>query len=100
MRRRDVLAGALAVNALPHAVVGCAGGRCRTPFRGEDSGPGANLAWAAVNAVGAGLALAGGPSVRGEQSAVDDRRRAVQLGAALMTAFGLAYEARVRARGR
>ena len=99
MRRRDVLAGALAVNAIPHTVVGFVGGRCRTPLRGEDSGPVANLVWAAANLTSAGIALASGTSVRGDQKAIDDRRRAVQIGCTLMTAFGVAYETRVAVRG-
>ncbi|MBD3782066.1 MAG: hypothetical protein IE926_03770 [Micrococcales bacterium] len=102
MRARDVAAGVLLVNVVPHAVVGLSGGRCMTPFRGEDSGPVANLVWAGLNlAVGAGL-LATGPSVHGDRSAVDTRRRAVQLGTTLMTAFGAGYELRrtVLSRGR
>ena len=100
MRARDVLAGVLAVNAIPHAVVGFAGGRCLTPLRGENSGPAANLAWAAANLTGAGVALGTGASVRGVQGAIDDRRRAIQLGCTLMTAFGALYEARVALRHR
>ena len=95
MRVRDVAAGVLLVNVLPHAVVGLSGGRCLTPLRGEDSGPVANLVWAATNLAGAtALLSSGGVDSVGDLDAVDTRRRAVQLGSTLMTAFGAGYELR------
>lgn len=100
MTGRAVVAGALAVNAVPHAVVGFAGGTCPTPFGGTGSGPLANLAWAGVNAVGAVALLVTAGPVRGDQRAIDDRRRAVQLGCTLMTAFAGVYELRAALRGR
>jgi len=97
--RRDILAGALLVNALPHTVTGLAGRRGLTPLGGEDSSPGLNLVWAAMNVVGGAVVLASAPW-RGLSDAEEaDRRRSVQLGVAVMASFGVVYE-RARARGR
>jgi hypothetical protein len=97
--RRDILAGALLVNALPHTVTGVAGRRGLTPLGGEDSSPGLNLVWAAMNVVGGAVVLASAPWRGLSEADAADRRRSVQLGVAVMGSFGLVYEV-ARARGR
>jgi hypothetical protein len=57
---RDVAAGALLVNAVPHTVMGLAGKQCLTPLGGEDSSPALNLVWAAMNVAGAAVLLVSG----------------------------------------
>jgi hypothetical protein len=92
MRGRDVLAGALLVNAIPHTIMGLAGKRGMTPWGGPNSSPGANLAWAGLNIL-TGLAALGPRSWRPiGQRAADQRLRAVTVGIAGMAAFGAAYE--------
>jgi hypothetical protein len=91
MTARDALAGALLVNAIPHAVMGIAGKRCLTPLRGPDSGPAANLAWSALNLAGGVTLLATG--WRGiDQQTASSRLAWVTVGAFAMTAFGVGYE--------
>ena len=92
MSKRDVVAGVLLVNAIPHAVIGLAGHRCLTPLGGEDSGPGLNLLWAAMNVAGGAALLASAPWARLTQADADRRRRSVQVGVAAMAAFGQVYE--------
>jgi hypothetical protein len=91
MTARDAIAGALLVNAIPHAIMGVAGKRCMTPLRGADSGPVTNLVWAALNAAGGVTLLATG--WRGvDQRTADSRLARVTVGAFAMTAFGVGYE--------
>ncbi|MEV0839602.1 hypothetical protein AB0I55_08575 [Actinocatenispora sera] len=91
MTARDALAGALLVNAVPHAIMGIAGKRCMTPLRGPESGPAANLAWSALNLAGGVTLLATG--WRGiDQRTADSRLGWVTVGAFAMTAFGVGYE--------
>lgn len=91
MTARDVLAGALLVNAVPHAIMGIAGKRCMTPLRGPDSGPAANLAWSALNLAGGATLLATG--WRGiDQPTAASRLAWVTVGAFAMSAFGVGYE--------
>lgn len=91
MRARDVLAGALLWNAVPHAIMGIAGKRCMTPLRGPESGPAANLVWSAVNLTAGTVLLATG--WRGiDQATARERLTGVGTGAFAMTAFGMAYE--------
>lgn len=89
---RDVLAGALLVNAVPHTIMGLAGKRLMTPLRGEDSSPAANLVWAAVNAAGAAALLASGRWRSMDQQAAAERLVSVEVGTFAMTAFGMVYE--------
>ena len=92
MGKRDVLAGVLLVNAIPHAVVGMAGHRCLTPLGGESSGPRLNLLWAAMNVAAGAALLASAPWGSLSQADADRRRRSLQIGVAAMAAFGQAYE--------
>ncbi|WP_420114884.1 hypothetical protein [Pseudactinotalea sp.] len=97
--KRDIVAGALLANALPHAVVGLAGHRGLTPLGGENSSPGLNLVWAGMNLAG-GVALLASASWRGLTStAVAHRGRSVHVGIVVMAGFGLLYEQAVAARG-
>jgi hypothetical protein len=92
MRGRDILAGALLVNAIPHTIMGLAGKRGMTPWGGPDSSPATNLAWAGLNVL-TGLAALGPRSWRRiGQRAADERLRAVTLGIVGMAAFAAAYE--------
>lgn len=92
MRARDIVAGALLVNAIPHTIMGLAGKRCMTPWGGPNSSPAANLAWAGVNVL-AGVAALGPRSWRHSgQRAADERLRAVTAGTIGMAAFATAYE--------
>lgn len=92
MRGRDILAGALLVNAIPHTIIGLAGKRGMTPWGGPNSSPAANLVWAGLNAL-TGLAALGPRSWRRiGQRAADDRLRAVTAGTIGMAAFAAAYE--------
>lgn len=98
--KRDVFAGALLVNAIPHAIVGLTGNRCMTPLGGEDSSPRQNLMWSAINLVGGVAVLASAPWRGVGRSGADRRRTAVLLGTFLMTAFGVVYEAITQRRAR
>lgn len=92
MRGRDILAGALLVNAIPHTIIGLAGKRGMTPWGGPNSSPTANLVWAGLNVL-TGLAALGPRSWRRiDQPAADERLRAVTLGTIGMAAFAAAYE--------
>jgi hypothetical protein len=92
MRKRDVLAGALLLNALPHTITGLAGKRFLTPLGGASSSPGTNLAWAGLN-VAAGLAATDPAGWRAaDQRTAEERLRGVLLGAFGMAALGVAYE--------
>ncbi|MDN5916258.1 MAG: hypothetical protein L0I76_14345 [Pseudonocardia sp.] len=89
--RRDVVEGALLVNTVPHAVLGCAGKRGMTPLGGPDSSPRLNLAWAGLNLAGAlATVVSGGWSGR-SQAEAERRCVAVGTGMAAMAAFGVAY---------
>lgn len=98
MRKRDVLAGALLLNALPHAILGLAGKRCMTPLGGADSSPAANLVWAGINLVAGTAALTPGSWRSASQAEADDRARSVAIGTFAMAAFGMAYEVSPAAR--
>lgn len=92
MRGRDVLAGALLVNAIPHTIIGLAGKRGMTPWGGPSSSPAANLVWAGLNVL-TGLAALGPRSWRRiGQRAADERLRGVTAGTIGMAAFAAAYE--------
>jgi hypothetical protein len=98
--KRDVVAGMLLVNAIPHAVVGFAGQRCLTPLGGEDSGPGLNLLWSVINLVGGAAILSSASWPAGRRDTAAGRRRSLQLGLATMAVFGQIYEMTRRARRR
>jgi hypothetical protein len=90
-RASDLLAGALLVNTIPHLVRGFAGKRGLTPF-GEDSSPGANVAWAAVNGAGAATLLAAS-GWRGTDDATAARRLVrIEAGVLAMATFAVVYE--------
>lgn len=92
MRRRDVMAGALLLNSIPHTIMGLAGKRCMTPLGGPNSSPLANLAWAGIN-VCAGVTALGPRTWRtADQHTADERLRAVTLGIIAMSAFAAVYE--------
>lgn len=92
MRGRDILAGALLVNAIPHTIIGLAGKRGMTPWGGPNSSPAANLAWAGLNAL-AGLAALGPRRwQRIDQRAADEQMRGVTADVVGMAAFAAAYE--------
>ncbi|HLH84595.1 MAG TPA: hypothetical protein VKV38_15150 [Trebonia sp.] len=92
MRARDIAAGALLVNAIPHTITGLAGKRGMTPWGGPNSSPAANLAWAGLNLL-AGVAALGPRSWRRiGQRAADERLRAVTAGTIGMAAFAAAYQ--------
>lgn len=90
--KRDVIAGALLVNAIPHAVIGLAGHRCLTPLGGAESGPRLNLVWSAMNLVGGAALLASAPWRDLDEEGATSRRRSVHLGTAILVAFGQVYE--------
>ena len=92
MRKRDVLAGALLLNALPHTIFGLTGKRCMTPIGGADSSPATNLAWAGINLVAGTAALAPWSLRSASQPEAEDRVRAVEVGTFAMAAFGVVYE--------
>lgn len=92
MRIRDVLAGALLVNALEHTILGLAGKRYMTPLGGADSSPAANLVWAGMNIVAGTAALAPGSWRAASQAEAEYRVRHVAIGTFAMAAFGVAYE--------
>jgi hypothetical protein len=92
VRKRDVLAGALLLNTVPHTIMGLAGKRLLTPLGGPNSAPAVNLVWAGLNAAGAVAALAPGGWRSIAQPAAEERLRAVHLGAFAMAAFGVVYE--------
>lgn len=88
---RDVVAGALLANGVPHAILGAAGKRGMTPLGRGDSSPGLNLAWAAMN-LGGGVALLACGGWRGADQAEADRRVArVGGGMLAMTTFAAGY---------
>lgn len=92
MRARDVLAGALLVNCIPHTIMGLAGQRSMTPLAGPNSPPAANIAWALSN-FAAGAAALGPASWQSiDQPGADERLRGVTLGIIAMAAFAAAYE--------
>jgi hypothetical protein len=90
--KRDFLAGALLVNAIPHIVMGAAGKRCLTPLGGQDSSPRLNLVWAAMNLCGAAAALTCGGWSRTTPTEAGERLATVQSGMLSMTLFGFVYE--------
>lgn len=92
VRRRDVLAGALLLNSVPHTIMGLAGKRCMTPLGGPNSSPPVNLVWAGVNVCAGIIALAPRTWRAADQRTADERLRAVTLGIVAMAAFGAAYE--------
>lgn len=89
---REVLAGALVVNAIPHAVMGLSGKRLLTPIGGAESSPRRNLVWAAMNVGGAAALLASGGWRSLDQHDAEVRLRSVLTGGFAMSAFGMAYE--------
>jgi hypothetical protein len=100
MRGRDVMAGALLVNAIPHTIIGLAGQRGMTPLGGPDSPPAANLVWAGLNIL-AGVAMLGAGAWRSiDQPSADERLRGVTLGIIAMAAFAAVYELTPAARHR
>lgn len=90
--KRDVLAGVLLVNVIPHAVMGLTGKQCLTPLGGEQSSPAQNLAWAAMNLAGATAVLASGRWRSASQAEAARRLAVLQRGAFAMTVFGFCYE--------
>jgi hypothetical protein len=92
VRIRDVLAGALLLNAIPHAIRGLAGQRGMTPLGGVNSPPAANIAWAGLNSAGGAAALGPGSWRRVSQREADERLRAVIWGIIAMAAFAAVYE--------
>lgn len=91
MLGRDMLAGALLYNAMPHAIMGLARKRCLTPLRGPNSGPAANLAWSALNlAAGTALLATGWRGI--DQATASSRLARVGAGSFVMAAFGMVYE--------
>jgi hypothetical protein len=90
---RDVVAGVLLANGVPHAILGCAGKRGMTPLGRGDSSPGLNLAWAGMNLAGALALLAAGGWRRAEQAEADRRIAGVAGGMLAMTTFAIAYTA-------
>lgn len=97
MRTRDVLAGALLLNAIPHMIMGLAGKRCMTPLGGANSPPAANIVWAGLNIVGGAAALGPGTWRSIGQRDADERLRAITWGIAAMAAFAAIYELTPRA---
>ncbi len=89
---RDVLAGALLANALPHAVMGTTRKRLLTPLGGENSSPGLNLVWSGMNLAGATVLLASGGWRSLDQAEAARRLVWVESGSFAMTAFGMVYE--------
>jgi hypothetical protein len=92
MRGRDVVAGAVLVNAIPHAIIGLAGKRGMTPWSGPNSPPAANLIWAGLNILAGLAALRPGSWRPIGQRTADERLHAVTLGIVGMAAFAAAYE--------
>jgi hypothetical protein len=88
----DVLAGVLLGNTIPHAVRGFTGKRGLTPLGGEDSPPGANLAWAAMNGIAAAALLGAGGWKRIDDATAARRWPAVQAGVTVMSTFAMVYE--------
>ncbi len=92
MHLRDIVAGALLVNAIPHAVMGGFGKRLLTPVGGEESSPGLNLVWSGLNA-GAGVALLSTGGWRDlDQRTAAHRLVGVEVGSFAMLCFGMGYE--------
>ncbi|MFZ1993370.1 MAG: hypothetical protein WAU75_04615 [Solirubrobacteraceae bacterium] len=92
LRARDVLAGALLVNAIPHTIMGLAGKRCMTPLGGTNSSPAANLLWAGLNLLSGVAALEPRTWRASDQPGADERLRAVTLGTIAMAALAAIYE--------
>lgn len=88
---RDVVAGMLLVNTVPHALVGLTGHRCRTPWGGVSSTCGQNMAWAALNLGGAVALLRSSRPT--SQAAADRQRVRVGVGMCAMAVFGVIYDA-------
>jgi hypothetical protein len=97
VRTRDVLAGALLLNAIPHTIMGLAGKRCMTPLGGANSPPAANIVWAGLNLAGGAAALGPGTWRSIGQRDADERLRAVTWGIVAMAAFAAIYELTPRA---
>jgi hypothetical protein len=89
--KRDVVAGVLLVNTIPHVVMGLFGKRCMTPLGGADSSPGRNLAWAGINLAGATAALVTGRWRTIPQADADQRLATVQFGMFAMALFSACY---------
>src|SRR5690625_960270 len=92
MRRRDVLAGALMLNAIPHTINGLAGKRCMTQLGGANSPPAANPLWAGVNLAAGPAALAPSSWRHTNQIQADERPLAVTLGIVGAAVFSACYE--------
>lgn len=91
--KRDVVAGALLANGVPHVILGCAGKRGMTPLGLGDSSPGLNLAWAGMNLGGAVALLVAGGWHQVHQAEADRRIGSVAGGMLAMTTFAVAYTA-------
>lgn len=92
MHNRQVLAGALLTNAIPHMIMGLAGKRLMTPLQGANSGPAANLAWAGLNLLLGAAALDPRRWPGLDQREADQRLRAVTVGTIGMAGVAAAYE--------
>jgi hypothetical protein len=92
VRTRDVLAGALLLNAIPHTIMGLAGKRGMTPLGGANSPPAANMVWAGLNILGGAAALGPGTWRSIGQRDADERLRAITWGIIAMAAFAAVYE--------
>lgn len=91
--RRDVAAGALLVNVIPHAIAGMAGCTFLTPLAGPKSSARTNLVWAGMN-LAAGIGLLASTRWRGiGQAAAVSRIESVRHGVVAMTALGVVFEA-------
>ena len=90
--KRDVLAGVLLVNTIPHAVMGFAGKRQLTPLGGEQSSARTNLVWAGMNLAGGLAALGSGGWRSAAQAEADHRLATMQAGIFAFATFGLLYE--------
>ena len=90
--KRDVAAGILLVNTIPHAVMGLAGKTAMTPLGGPDSSPELNLVWAGMNLAGGLTALVSGHWRAADQLTAQRRLSALQAGVFAFATFGFVYE--------
>lgn len=90
--KRDVAAGILLVNTIPHAVVGLSGKTMLTPLGGQDSSPAVNLAWAGLNLTGGLAALATGRWRATDQQTAERRLWVLQAGVFAFAAFGTVFD--------
>lgn len=97
--RRDVVAGILLANAIPHLVIAWSGKRGMTPLGGRDSSAGRNLVWAGLNLSGAGAVVVSGGWRGVSQGEVDRRVATVQFGILAMALFSAGYNIAVGGHG-